>query len=115
MTTADIEKLKTRITALAEKGLGHTLKKLSGDKTKKRKKDRKIGEGSAPEKNTAGISNAATANLTTRVLEDEKMKNKRRKVEMSDNLKTLFSAKGENDVLGKNDFMSRGYTIPGRR
>lgn len=88
---------------------------MSGDKTKKRRKEKKNGEEGASKKNAAGISNAATANLTTKVLEDEKMKNKRRKVEMSDNLKTLFSAKGENDILGRNDFMSRGYTIPGRK
>lgn len=113
MTTADVEGLQTRIKKLAEKGLGHTLKRLNGDKSKKRRKEKKNEQTS--KKVEAGITNAATSSLTTKVLTDEKMKIKRRKVEMSDNLKTLFSAKGENDTLGKNDFMSRGYTIPSKR
>lgn len=115
MATADIERLRARIAMLAEKGLGHTLKKLNGDKSKKRKKEKKGGQERAPKKEEDSITKTTTASLTSRVLEDEKIKSKRRKVEMSDNLKTLFSAKGENDILGKNDFMSRGYTIPGRR
>lgn len=114
MTTTDVESLQTRIKKLAEKGLGHTLKRLNNDKSKKRRKEKK-NEEQPSKKVEAGITNAATSSLTTKVLADEKMRIKRRKVEMSDNLKTLFSAKGENDILGKNDFMSRGYTIPSKR
>lgn len=88
---------------------------MNGDKSKKRKKAKKNGEAQTLKKVEAGTTNAATASLTTEVLADEKIKMKRRKVEMSDNLKTLFSAKGVNDILGKNDFMSRGYTIPSKR
>jgi len=72
------------------------------------------GDGSGSKSNgTAGsIKSPLTAGLTNKVLEDERVKNKRRKVEMSDNLKSLFS-KEEKSRLGKNDFMSRGYSIPG--
>lgn len=92
----------------------HSLKKSGSEKLKKRKKEKRNGDERFSKKDEIGIKNAVTANLTSKVLEDEKMKNKRRKVEMSDNLKSLFSTKGGGNGLPKNDFMSRGYTIPDR-
>ncbi|PUU80957.1 Rtf2 RING-finger-domain-containing protein [Tuber borchii] len=70
------------------------------------------GSGSKSNSTAGSIKSPLTAGLTNKVLEDERVKNKRRKVEMSDNLKSLFS-KEEKSRLGKNDFMSRGYSIPG--
>lgn len=110
----DAQSLRNRIKALSEKGLGHTLRKLSDGKSKKRKKEFKEAEKLSKKEET-GIKNAATASLTSKVLEDEKMKNKRRKTEMSDNLKSLFSTKEQDGASGRNDFMSRGYTIPTKR
>ncbi|RPB07900.1 DUF602-domain-containing protein [Morchella conica CCBAS932] len=110
----DAQSLRNRIKILSEKGLGHTLRKLSDGKSKKRKKGFKESE-KLPKKEETSIKNAATASLTSKVLEDEKMKNKRRKTEMSDNLRSLFSTKEQDDASGRNDFMSRGYTIPTKR
>jgi hypothetical protein len=60
----------------------------------------------------SGIKNAATASLTAKVLEEQEERNKRRKLGMNDNLKTLFSNKTS---AGKgNDFMTRGFSIPKR-
>ena len=128
---------------LAEKGLTHALKSAGKTRKRKKDKtgagkngDTKEGSnaidpaapaaqaatagsaasdgGSGSNSNgTAGnIKSSLTAGLTNKVLEDERVKSKRRKVEMSDNLKSLFS-KEEKTKLGKNDFMSRGYSIPG--
>ncbi|RPA99943.1 DUF602-domain-containing protein [Choiromyces venosus 120613-1] len=105
----DLLQLKARMEKLAEKGLTHALK--SAGKTRKRKKD-KTGAGKNGDTKAGGDANALTAGLTSKVLEDERVKNKRRKVEMSDNLKSLFSGE-EKTKLGKSDFMSRGYSIPG--
>jgi len=78
-------------------------KKLSGKQTPQ------PGSGSLTP--SGGIKNAATASLTAKVLEEEKSKNKRRKLGANDNLKSLFSS--ENGVFKKNgDFMTRGYSIP---
>ncbi|KAI5841732.1 Rtf2 RING-finger-domain-containing protein [Morchella snyderi] len=110
----DAQILKNRIKVLSEKGLGHTLKKSSDGKSKKRKKETG-GAEKLLKKEETGIKNAATASLTSKVLEDEKMKNKRRKTGMSDNLKSLFSTKEQERASGGNDFMSRGYTIPSKR
>jgi hypothetical protein len=60
---------------------------------------------------SSGIKNAATASLTSRVLEEQEERNKRRKLEMNDNLKTLFS-KTKHDTGA--DFMTRGFSIPKR-
>jgi hypothetical protein len=60
---------------------------------------------------SSGIKNAATASLTSRVLEEQEERNKRRKLEMNDNLKTLFS-KTKHDAGA--DFMTRGFSIPKR-
>ncbi|CUS11305.1 unnamed protein product [Tuber aestivum] len=136
----DLQQLKARMEKLAEKGLTHALK--SAGKTRKRKKDKNGtgkngdikaggdaidpaapaatagsaagggGGGSSGTGSVGSIKNPLTAGLTSKVLEDERVKTKRRKVEMSDNLKSLFSGE-EKTKLGKSDFMSRGYSIPG--
>jgi len=108
----DVEALQVRMKDLAEKGLTHALKKA--DKSKKRKKGSAAAAAETDMKANAaeesGIKNAAAASLTTKVLEDEKINNKKRKMEMSDNVKSLFS-KGNNKKSG-GDFMTRGYSLP---
>jgi hypothetical protein len=60
-----------------------------------------------------GIKNAATASLTARVLDEQEERNKRRKLGLNDNLKSLFSTSGSNGSTQRNaDFMTRGYSIP---
>jgi len=105
--------LKERVKALAEKGLTHALKKLSDKKSKKRKADEASTKSSKKTKKESNIRNPATAALTSKVMEDEKLKNEQRKLQMSDNIQTLFSKKEDGHKPGKNrDFMSRGYSLP---
>ncbi|OCL05809.1 DUF602-domain-containing protein [Glonium stellatum] len=60
-----------------------------------------------------GIKNAATASLTAKVLEEQEARNKRRKVETNENLKSLFSSRDPKQPSGKSsDFMTRGFSIP---
>lgn len=60
-----------------------------------------------------GIKNAATASLTTRVMEEQEERNKRRKLGLNDNLKGLFSSAGYNAQEQKGgDFMTRGFSLP---
>ncbi|ODH13134.1 hypothetical protein ACO22_07565 [Paracoccidioides brasiliensis] len=61
----------------------------------------------------SGIKNAATARLTARVLEEEKERNKRRKM-MGENetVRSLFSSESTREGLKDGDFMTRGYLIP---
>jgi hypothetical protein len=62
---------------------------------------------------SGGIKNAATASLTARVLDEQEERNKRRKLGLNDNLKSLFSNTGSNGASQKGgDFMTRGYSIP---
>jgi hypothetical protein len=64
---------------------------------------------------SSGIKNAATASLTSKVLEEQEERNKRRKLELNDNLKALFSKSGHSVQERKGgDFMTRGYSIPKR-
>ncbi|KAF4307026.1 hypothetical protein GTA08_BOTSDO05200 [Botryosphaeria dothidea] len=114
-TEEDIARLQLRAKTLKEKGLTHSLKKAGG------KKKRKNGEGEEKaeekkEKRAAtadGIKNSATASLTAKVLAEQEERNKRRKMESNDNLKSLFSSKDPKRSMGKNnDFMSRGFNIP---
>ena len=61
----------------------------------------------------SGIKNAATASLTSRVLEEQEERNKRRKLGLNDNLKGLFSSTGYNAHGQKGgDFMTRGFSLP---
>ena len=131
--SSDKERLIQRAQKLKEKGLTHSLKKLTGS-GKKRKKNGEtetadIPSGQVPATNglmskatevsekdngvgttTGGIKNAATASLTAKVLADEKEKAKRRKVGTNDNLKSLFSSGKSTRKDG--DFMTRGFSIP---
>ncbi|KAF8545327.1 Rtf2 RING-finger-domain-containing protein [Trichophaea hybrida] len=116
---SEIERLQERIKKLAENGLSHSLKKIPDKKSKKRKngasKDDGV-EGSSKVQKTkeSGIRNSAAAALTSRVMEDEKMKHQQRKLEMSDSVKSLFTKQGNGKKIdGRNtDFMSRGYSLP---
>lgn len=108
----DISRLETRMTNLRSSGLTHSLKKAPGGK--KRKKTKDVVEEAKVElvaAAPAGIKHAATAQLTGRVLEEQEMRNKRRKMELNDNLKTLFSSAGSKAQKG-GDFMTRGFSIP---
>ena len=60
-----------------------------------------------------GIKNAATANLTARVLAEEDAK-KKRKIMMgeNENIKSLFSKAGPEGKRNNGDFMTRGFSIP---
>ncbi|KAF5877847.1 putative duf602 domain-containing protein [Botrytis fragariae] len=60
----------------------------------------------------SGIKNASAANLTAKVLEEQEERNKRRKLGMNDNLKSLFSNTGYNAQEQKGgDFMTRGFSM----
>lgn len=60
-----------------------------------------------------GIKNAATASLTAKVLDEQEERNKRRKLGLNDNLKSLFSNTGYSAQAQKSgDFMTRGYSLP---
>jgi hypothetical protein len=61
----------------------------------------------------SGIKNAATASLTTRVLEEQEERNKRRKLGLNQNLKSIFSSTGYDAQAHKSgDFMTRGFSLP---
>ncbi|KAG0649660.1 Replication termination factor 2 [Hyphodiscus hymeniophilus] len=61
----------------------------------------------------SGIKNAATASLTSRVLEEQDERNKRRKLGLNENLKSLFSSTGYEAQKQKGgDFMTRGFSLP---
>lgn len=147
-TEDEKNQLQNRIDNLSEKGLTHSLKKVSGS-SKKRKVNRVVkdeqdtieaisqttGEAqpsgthsqksapisrsmtpltatSAP-KVLNGINNAATANLTAKVLKEESDR-KKRKVMNGENetLKSLFTKKDDKGNLGDGNFMTRGFSIP---
>lgn len=63
-----------------------------------------------------GIKNAATASLTAKVLAEQEEKNKRRRLGLNNNLKSLFSNKStEPSKNNSGDFMTRGYSVPTRK
>jgi hypothetical protein len=131
----DIARLNLRIKTLKEKGLTHALKKAPG--SKKRKKNAEKVDGAAAESKATttaeedkakkekakekkaatddagnGIKNASTAYLTKRVLEEQQERNKRRKMEQNDNVKSLFSKGGVKPAVGNSaDYMTRGFSI----
>lgn len=62
---------------------------------------------------SSGIKNSATASLTAKVLDEQEERNKRRKLGLNDNLKSLFSKTGYSAQTHKSgDFMTRGFSIP---
>ncbi|KAM3086799.1 Replication termination factor 2 [Clarireedia jacksonii] len=65
---------------------------------------------------STGIKNASTASLTAKVLDEQEERNKRRKLGMNENLKSLFSNTGYNAHQQKGgDFMTRGFSMPRSR
>ena len=63
-------------------------------------------------KSSDGIKNAATANLTAKVLEEEEARKKRRKqTGENDNLKSLFTSSQDRRKQRDGDFMTRGFSI----
>lgn len=140
LTPEDIAKLTARAIRLKEAGLTHSLKKAPGSKKRKKSGDAEapvtdgksainVGEvftdkvkarladsGTADAKASSlssGIKNSATASLTAKVLDEQEERNKRRKLGLNDNLKSLFSSTGYNAQSQKGgDFMTRGYSLP---
>ena len=120
--------MSLRTKTLKEKGLTHSLKKAPGGKKRKKnaeadgeEKPSKQKNGSAKDspapagaaKTSDGIKNSATASLTAKVMAEQEERNKRRKTENNDNLKSLFSSRDPAKVSTKNsDFMQRGFTFP---
>jgi Rtf2 RING-finger len=69
--------------------------------------------GTSTPKPSNGIKNAATANLTAKVLEEENDRKKRRLQNgENENLKSLFTRKDEKNKFRNGDFMTRGFSIP---
>ena len=117
---AEKDRLEQRLQGLKAEGLTHSLKKVPCG-GKKRKKaghtemttiiDKPLTDGPQPKSTIEAIKNTDTALLTARVLAEQGDRNKRRKVNDNQNVKSLFSSKSEAD--GKNvDFMTRGFSIP---
>lgn len=123
----DQERLTIRAQNLRSEGLTHSLKKASGG-GKKRKKlaasaEQLTSGGIHDNSNTiipaertlapprGSIRSESTAALTAKVLAEEKDRNKKRKLDTNDNLKSLFSS--NNGMEEKHtDFMTRGFSIP---
>lgn len=122
---------------LTERGLAHSLKKAPGSKKRKKnatdslapevagpvngaksKSSPALNSGSTSRTSTpvptvaAGIKNAATAMLTTRVIEEQNDRQKRRK-QMAGNetLQSLFTSSSKHQAKD-GDFMTRGFTMP---
>lgn len=121
---------------LTEQGLTHSLKKAPGSKKRKKNASDSAAEPTAPVNGATaklpsapnsgpvsrtstpattvatGIKNAATAMLTTRVLEEQNDRQKRRK-QMAGNetLQSLFTSSTKNQAKD-GDFMTRGFTMP---
>ncbi|KAF2234321.1 DUF602-domain-containing protein [Viridothelium virens] len=119
----DIARLSLRIRDLQARGLSHSLKKAVGNKKRKKvaeatelKKDGDMVPRTASpahKSRDVGIKNASTASLTAKVMEEQDLRNKRRKHEGNNNLKGLFSARDSTRSSGANsDFMTRGFSIP---
>ncbi|KAG9238764.1 Rtf2 RING-finger-domain-containing protein [Amylocarpus encephaloides] len=139
----DVERLAARASRLQSSGLTHSLRKAPGAKKRKKnaealestptttgepskglKPKHKFTEDgtskarsgtSTPVPNGAsnGIKNAATASLTARVLDEQEERNKRRKLGLNENLKSLFSSGGYSAQAQRSgDFMTRGFSLP---
>ena len=141
ITETEQSALAERMGVLADLGLTHALKKASGSGKKRKangtvrqevstkqepivpsedpvkKSDTEPLRSATPQSATStpkvmhAIKNAATANLTAKVLEEEEARKKRRKVGENDNLKSLFT-KGTTQQQRNSDFMTRGFSIP---
>lgn len=137
-TEKDKSFVMERIETLKALGLTHTLKKSSGSKKRKANGESKteglsqaisesqdktlngeaklISQSGTPRSGTStpkisnGLKNAATANLTARVLEEEEARNKRRRE--NENINSLFTKKSDSRSSRDGDFMTRGFSIP---
>ncbi|ESZ96301.1 hypothetical protein SBOR_3356 [Sclerotinia borealis F-4128] len=113
---------ETESTTLFNSGKEDSIEKVQEngaiDKTKARTQENET-RASIPKLNNgastplpSGIKNASAANLTAKVLEEQEEQNKRRKLGMNDNLKSLFSNTGYNAQKQKGgDFMTRGFSM----
>lgn len=125
-SAVDKERLKVRAQNLKKQGLTHSLKKAPGGGKKRKKtvasaepvesesRQDNLNSTKEAERTLATpqgrIRNEGTAALTARVLAEEKDRNKKRKLDTNDNLKSLFSSK--NGIAEKHaDFMTRGFSI----
>jgi hypothetical protein len=118
---------------LAEQGLTHSLKKLSGSKKRKKHangeastagkaeepaasstnaKAESTDKDKTPIFSASGIKNASTALLTAKVLEEEQERKKRQKLARSENLQSLFHNDNDKRRMKDGDFMTRGFSIP---
>ena len=118
-------RLVDRIQNLEAKGLTHSLKKAPKDSNSKKRKKAgpvavdgdtengaaKVDISNGKTTNAGGIKNADTAALTEKVLKEQEIRNKRRKMAGNENVDSLFS-KGEGMEVKKVDFMTRGFSIP---
>jgi len=134
--------LENRIDRLAEQGLTHSLKRVSGSGKKRKangatKEDTKADgddavaahkfpgtsspgpcsttphSGVPTSKLSGKIRDASTACLTARVLEGNEAKKKRQKLMgENQNLRSLFTKSNETQKHKDGDFMTRGYSIP---
>ena len=122
-TKEDIAKLEIRAAKLRETGRTHSLKKAPGGKKRKKHGDSEVTENTIQSGKRRGFSedmvagngikNAATASLTAKVLEEHEQRNKRQKLGLNDNLKSLFSNTGYDAQAHKSgDFMTRGFSLP---
>ncbi|KAL8996629.1 MAG: hypothetical protein Q9169_003911 [Polycauliona sp. 2 TL-2023] len=129
VSLTDKDRLRDRLSKLQSEGLTHSMKKSQGS-NKKRKQPRPstkeaetvatVDEAVGPclpprktgsEKLSEAIRNEDTAALTAKVLAEQDLRNKRRKIAPNENLKGLFSS--SNGMSGKqSDFMTRGFSIP---
>ncbi|PCG89562.1 Protein of unknown function DUF602 [Penicillium occitanis (nom. inval.)] len=130
---ADKQRLISRGLKLAEQGLTHSLKKLSGSKKRKKHangesstaataeesaasstkaKAESIDKDKPPISSASGIKNASTAILTAKVLEEEQERKKRQKLARSENLQSLFHNDNDKRKMNDGDFMTRGFSIP---
>lgn len=129
---ADVKQLDSRIASLKERGLTHSLKKAPGSKKRKKhggaesavepsnqegtKETDKASKENGANAATATIKNSSTASLTAKVLEEQEERNKKRKLQKNENLNSLFSSRDQtNSIENRNDFMSRGFTIPNKK
>jgi hypothetical protein len=105
----------------ADGNVSETNGKSPAEGLSEKTKARLVGSGSGPPQSrsgtstpvSSGIKNAATASLTAKVLDEQEERNKRRKMGLNDNLKSLFSNSGYSAQTHKGgDFMTRGYSLP---
>lgn len=117
---SDKEQLVSRMAALAEKGLTHSLKKAPDSKKRKKhhgdslEKAAKKESGKKAKKTHTGIQNAATAMLTSKVLEEQEGAQKRRKDNQSENIQSLFTSSSGKEKIKDADFLTRGFAFPSK-